>query len=374
MTDHSSRDTADHADENRNTRIRRTPGGQGTSQDIEETIEDLAAENRALREQVTDLAAALAEVREDLLAVKRQNGTGTDGIQTTGVPEVDAETPVLVTSGGQPTKVIGRLSDTDGIGVLGEATGSGGASRGVLGQTASADPGATGVRGEATAASGATYGVHGTTNGDAPVAAAGVFADAINTDATALRARANGGLGNGVDAQASAEGYFGIYGQHTAPSGNNAYGVVAQTASPDAPALLALGSGGGAIDTNGNVTVNDSTEQKTAGPIAKGHINFDGTVENAVNVDSATYDSTNERYQITLSESYHYQDYATLVTVSGGGFAHEGSVSGDLLVYLVNDDGNTFQASFQFVTFALPNGTVVTGSAASSRESESSIE
>lgn len=173
MTDDSSRDTPAGADEKRLPRIPRPSSEKDPSRDIAETLETLAAENRALREHVTYLEAALAEFRDDLLEIKRQSGTGYDGIQPPGVLEGDAETPELVTSGGQPTKVIGRLSDTDGIGVLGEATGGGGASRGILGLTQSDDTGATGVRGEATAASGETYGVHGTANGDAPLAAAG---------------------------------------------------------------------------------------------------------------------------------------------------------------------------------------------------------
>jgi len=65
---------------------------------------------------------------------------GTDAERTadaTGKEDPD-EGLDLVTQGGKPTKVIGRLSDTDGIGVLGEATGSGNTA-GVLGMTDSSD-------------------------------------------------------------------------------------------------------------------------------------------------------------------------------------------------------------------------------------------
>jgi hypothetical protein len=60
----------------------------------------------------------------------------TDDAPTAGTATEPESTPELLTQGGQPTKVIGRLSDTDGIGVLGEATGSG-TTYGVLGQASS---------------------------------------------------------------------------------------------------------------------------------------------------------------------------------------------------------------------------------------------
>jgi hypothetical protein len=107
-------------------------------------IEELAAANRELRERVDELEDALTEV-------------------TTALAEGD-ETAELATSGGQPTKVIGRLSDTDGIGVLGEATGSGATN---------------GVRGVASSSSG--YGLY--TPDDAKVDGdieAGGFVDAAN--------------------------------------------------------------------------------------------------------------------------------------------------------------------------------------------------
>lgn len=75
------------------------------------------------------------------------DGGGTDSESPATDDEVTAESaaadspdeiPELLTQGGKPTKVIGRLSDTDGIGVLGEATGTGNTA-GVLGMTDSSD-------------------------------------------------------------------------------------------------------------------------------------------------------------------------------------------------------------------------------------------
>jgi len=113
------------------------------------TNEELRAENEELRERVEALEAQV---------------TGTDGQSDTTQAATDAGDggPVLLTSGGQPTKVIGALSDTDGIGVLGNATGTG-ATEGVRGVTQSNNNFATGVKGEARASSGKTYGVNGVT-------------------------------------------------------------------------------------------------------------------------------------------------------------------------------------------------------------------
>lgn len=78
---------------------------------FEREIEQLERENEQLRERLDVLESAVTG-DDDLIAGDR------------GSERADPM-PELVTQGGTPTKVIGRLSDDGGIGVLGEATGSG---------------------------------------------------------------------------------------------------------------------------------------------------------------------------------------------------------------------------------------------------------
>jgi PAS domain S-box-containing protein len=114
------------------------------------------------------------QLRERMAALESQVTEGVD--QRADNEETEpACTKQPVTSGGQPTKVIGKLPDTDGIGVYGEATG-GGSVRGVYGTVQTTDNRARAIVGEATAASGRTYGVHGKTNSDES-GAAGVWAE-----------------------------------------------------------------------------------------------------------------------------------------------------------------------------------------------------
>jgi len=99
----------------------------------------LKAENRALRERVEELEAALADIQQRL---DESEDPADGGGQQEGGDEIDPAgdtdgepAPVIATSGGQPTKVIGKLTDADGIGVLGDAGGSG-ATIGVKGTVA----------------------------------------------------------------------------------------------------------------------------------------------------------------------------------------------------------------------------------------------
>jgi len=98
----------------------------------------LEAENRELRSQVEELSATLADVQEELAELKEASDVDDQGVRAPAAPETADATPELATQGGQPTKVIGRLSDDNGIGVLGEATGSG-STTGVWGTVDSSD-------------------------------------------------------------------------------------------------------------------------------------------------------------------------------------------------------------------------------------------
>lgn len=99
----------------------------------------------------------------------------------------------------------------------------------------------------------------------------------------------------------------------------------------------------------------------TDGPIAKGWITEDGSIENALNVDSAQWNESRERYQIQITgEYYWFDEYVTVVTPVDHLLVRTTSNSGDLIVEFRDLDGNLIQTQFQFVTFDLPSGIVTT--------------
>jgi len=125
MTDDPSPETGDSDNQNRITRKPQAPTGGSTHLDSTGTRERPIAENQALRERIDELEVTLADIRDELVELKsahRNDDAGTVPPEASGATDTPRE---LVTQGGSPTKVIGRLSDDGGIGVLGEATGSG---------------------------------------------------------------------------------------------------------------------------------------------------------------------------------------------------------------------------------------------------------
>ena len=109
----------------------------------------------------------------------------------------------------------------------------------------------------------------------------------------------------------------------------------------------------GPIEIDMDVEVNDDTVQRTAGPVAKGYINYDATIANAVNVANVTWNSSGF-YEIELSEDdYYYDEYATSVTGFGNNVSWKVSSSSPLMRVFPSDDS---QHDFQFVTHKLIAG------------------
>ena len=137
----------------------------------------------------------------------------------------------------------------------------------------------------------------------------------------------------------------------------------------------------GDTEIGGELSFGDGSAQQTAGPIAKGYIDSSEensfgdplpTVENGVNIDNVTWfwgDEVNasSACEITLSGiHYRSEEYATFVAphhVLGEPpaiptvFANQG---GDLRIRFEDPDENIVHPSFQFVTYALPDGTETT--------------
>jgi len=108
------------------------------------------------------------------------------------------------------------------------------------------------------------------------------------------------------------------------------------------------------VNQNGEASFTDDTVQSTAGPIAKGYINSDGSVRTGVNVDSATWNSGSSRYEISLTNiDFHYENQVTSITSTGSPLASSvGSVSGDIIVEF---DGGV-QENFTIVVYDIPDG------------------
>jgi len=95
-------------------------------------------------------------------------------------------------------------------------------------------------------------------------------------------------------------------------------------------------------------------------PIAYGSVRFDGVLGvGSYNVDSVSWNNSLDRYEIDLNGVYYSIDDVTVATVSGsssscpgGASARQSSVSGLLLIYVVNQSGVEIQCSFRFVSYA----------------------
>ncbi|MGQ1783828.1 MULTISPECIES: hypothetical protein [unclassified Saccharicrinis] len=86
-------------------------------------------------------------------------------------------------------------------------------------------------------------------------------------------------------------------------------------------------------------------------PIAYGVVNANGTI--AASTGNFTVEKSTGRYFITIDgESYHYQQYITIVSIIGTyGFSSISSGAGRLYVYTKNTDNEFEDMSFSFVTY-----------------------
>lgn len=92
-------------------------------------------------------------------------------------------------------------------------------------------------------------------------------------------------------------------------------------------------------------------------PVVMGNVSDDASVNSGTGNFSVTWDGTNNRYVISLDDySFFYAgDYVVQVTPVGtDNVSFEiGSVSGDILVYFYDGQGNGSQAGFYFTLYSL---------------------
>jgi len=91
-----------------------------------------------------------------------------------------------------------------------------------------------------------------------------------------------------------------------------------------------------------------------AGPntvVAMGSVSSTGAIGDELNVASVTWNSAQQRWEITLTGiSYYYLDYVTVAT-SYSGYAATGSVSNKLLVKVFASNATPIKEGFSFVVF-----------------------
>jgi hypothetical protein len=244
------------------------------------------------------------------------------------VLEARNESTFGVTSG-----VYGLSSSFSGMGVFGIATADSGPTYGVYGTSDSTS--GRGVYGYATADSGTTYGVYGISNSPDGY---GVYGTAPTTGTV------------GIATAASGETY-GVYGESESPSGYGGY-----FKSSGGTALYAAGDARitGDLTVDGSLIGGEHTHSTL--PIAYGFVRSDGSLASGTQNVSSAWNTTLERYEITISGyNYYYTSYSTVVTLGGTCSqpcaVRTGSVGGKLLVYIYDKNGTNVQCHFQFVTF-----------------------
>jgi len=94
----------------------------------------------------------------------------------------------------------------------------------------------------------------------------------------------------------------------------------------------------------------------SSGVLAFGVVYSNGDKRSGTPNWTSSYNSTYKRYEISISgESYYYLNYATVITPAGDiRFCRSSSVSGKLLVYCYDKNGNVAPARFGFAAFKSP--------------------
>ena len=97
----------------------------------------------------------------------------------------------------------------------------------------------------------------------------------------------------------------------------------------------------------------DTVVAAAGGPLAFGVILSNGQKYSGTANWSSTYNATYKRYEIKIAnESYYYTKYATNVTPAGDiRCCRSSSVSGKLLVYCYDKNGNSASSRIGFVTY-----------------------
>lgn len=105
-------------------------------------------------------------------------------------------------------------------------------------------------------------------------------------------------------------------------------------------------------DTGATGAVGPSGDSGPLEIVAAGSVSDTGEIFTGYNIDSVTWDTN--RFRINITDTYfRFRDFITVVTVGSGDnrVVSINSVSGSLLVYLYDTNGDPIQDDFQFVVY-----------------------
>ncbi len=232
-----------------------------------------------------------------------------------------------------------KVSDTGAVGgvsssstadaIYGGNTSTSGAYAG--GKFASSSTSGRGVLGTSTSTTGSTRG--------------GLFQSASTTGVGCYGlSSATSGTGVGVTGAASSSTGIGI------TALNPKLGQSVELAGPHGAVNVGTGQVVKSYDSNAVETL----------PIAMGNITFDGTILGGTGNFTCTYDSGTKRYLFTISgETVNDTNYVTVVTGTTGSWDFfAGASSGQLAIVAYNSLGNRDTATFHFVVYKVPSGSM----------------
>jgi len=193
-----------------------------------------------------------------------------------------------------------------------------------------------------------TYGIDGRTAATTP-GKAGVQGVAGN-NTSFFPSQESGVLGrasDGIGVAGMSDSYIGVYGYST-----DYYPGVFYRG--DGTAIYAVGgvTVTGDLEVGGNLISSGGTSL----PVAYGVVDSTGSLYSGSSNVSSVWNATYSRYEITISgHSYTWNNYVTTVTIFTGcsqAYApRTSSVSGKLLVVIIDGGGTGVQCDFQFVTY-----------------------
>jgi len=314
---HNSNDTADAENRERDT----PDDDQGRS----DRVSELEAANADLRDRVSELESIVDEI-----APGASPGTRTRNLSDDSSGARDSDRRSVLPSGGQAHKVMGKFEESNG---------------------------GVGVYGHNTAGSGATYGIWGEVDSPTGYGLYTPNAALIEGDL-----QTNNAIDMDPDNDNSGTDLF--MGDNSKLYYNpDFFGISIIGIANCDEFRLSAGTAGVVFENAGTyIKFEDGTEQRTAGPVAKGVISSSGSVVNSVGISGATYYSLPEpNYDVEFSTiDYDHDEYVAVVTPVNSPASVETGMAGsnpkNLVVSMYDDTGTAIQSKFHVAVYEATAG------------------
>jgi hypothetical protein len=285
----------------------------------EKDIHDRLDDVESLVEKQREIIEEQSE-RIDQLTAEAYTNEDTKHIGT----EPDSS-PQLLPSGGQAHKVKGKFSNSNG---------------------------GVGVYGHNTASSGTTYGVWGEVDSSGGY---GIY--------TPNDTKVDGNFETNGDIDMDEDGDNGFTDIYMGSSGrwfyNPDFSGMAIVGPADADEFGIATDGMKMYTTGGYLSFADDSEQRTAGPVAKGVIDRGGNLVNGYGVESVSKSTSPPAYYITFSTiDYDNDEYVSMITPLEPAIIETGSAGTDpskLAVQFDDDTGSAISRKFHFVVYEATN-------------------